>query len=677
MRRFTFLLLAVSAALLWTLHRTARAERVGIAYRGPIEELSAHGGGDDDEDETDPGGATDPGGGDPGGGDPGGGDPGGGDPGGGDPGGGDPGGGDPGGGDPGAGDPGGGGVTPGGGGTGRSRASAFDGRRLWNWWWEYNKDRFLARATVAGRVNFGSAHYWFGSGSKNPPRQIVPVSGESRNKEIFPALLKALEDSNLAVRTEACIALGRLGPVLHVRKDKKEGESDNLVVQALTNLLAKRPTAKTTEELRYSAILGLGICGDPDGCRYLAGNVLNKATPETEKAYVLIALGLARHKESIPLIVSKLPRDSRRKPRASGIAAIHALGLMGPGALEDLRATGAIKALVALANPRGSQDTVVIQAVAALGRLKAEFKTVRKAFGSRSKDVQYNAVLAMANYGGLEETKDAKDAVKFLMTKAFRSGEGQIKNFSVFAAGDLASRLGPNSRTRTRIVKHLRSLLEKNDIYLQSCAAVACGVANDRGSTDAMVALLNESKDTHVLAAVCIGLGLLRHTRAVPTIRDKVMLQSRWEADGRGDAAVGLALSGDTNRIGDLVSFHNRKGLDIRIKRHTPLAIGVLGGKDEVEGLIEMFSKPLGTKAEVMNASGAVFALSFLRDQSQVATLLKLSQHRSAQVRGMAVIALGRIGARDRVDPLTRCFQNMSHNNYFRWRLLFRICRIA
>jgi HEAT repeat protein len=655
MRRFTFLLLAVFAALLCTLHRTARAERVGIAYRGPIEELHAHGGDDDDE-------GSDPGAGDSGGGDGGGGDSGGGDP-----------------ADPSS-DPGGGGPSgpaPGGAGSGRGRAAAFDGRRLWNWWWEYNKDRFLARATVPGAVNFGSAHYWFGSGSKNPPRQIVPVSELSKSTEIFPALLKALEDSDLAVRTEACIALGRLGHVPRAKEDNTTGQSDNLVVRALTNLLAKRPTAKTTEELRYSAILGLGICGDPDGCLHLVRHVLTSTTPETEKAYVLIALGLARHKESIPVIVDRLPRDGRRKPRESGIAAIHALGLMGPDAVEDLKKVGAIKALVALANPRGSQDAVVMQAVTALGRLKTGFKTVRKAFGSRSKDVQYNAVLAMANYGGLETTKDTTDAVKFLMTKAFKAGEGQIKNFSVFAAGEMASRLDPNCKTRTRIVKHLRSLLEKNDIYLQSCAAVACGVANDRGSADAMVALLNESKDTHVLAAVCIGLGLLRHTPAVPTIHDKVMLQSKWEADGRGDAAVGLALSGDTNRVEDLVKFHNRRGLNIRIKRHTPLAIGVLGGKDEVEGLIEMFSKPLGTKAEITNASSAVLALSFLRDQSQVVTLLDLSKNRSAQVRGMAVIALGRIGARDRVDPLTRCFENMSHNNYFRWRLLFRICRIV
>ena len=78
-----------------------------------------------------------------------------------------------------------------------------------------------------------------------------------------------------------------------------------------------------------------------------------------------------------------------------------------------------------------------------------------------------------------------------------------------------------------------------------------------------------------------------------------------------------------------------------------------------------------------MNASEAVRALSYLRDQSQVARLVELTGARSAQVRGMAVIALGRIGARDTVDPLTRCFRNMSYNNKFRWDILFEISRIA
>ena len=84
---------------------------------------------------------------------------------------------------------------------------------LWSWWWEYNKDRFLARATERGRVNAGSTLYWFGSGAKYPPRDITPVS-DTQKRQIFVVLKKRLQDKSLAVRKAACIALGRLGVVL-------------------------------------------------------------------------------------------------------------------------------------------------------------------------------------------------------------------------------------------------------------------------------------------------------------------------------------------------------------------------------------------------------------------------------------------------------------------------------
>ncbi|MCZ6574471.1 MAG: hypothetical protein O7C98_15040, partial [Planctomycetota bacterium] len=158
-------------ALLWIVDRTAVAERIGVPYRGPNEELSAHGGGGEDEDE---GGAEGAVGGEEGGGEGGGG-------------GGEGGGG---GGEGGGGAEGGGEGLGGGGGavTGRGRAAAFDGKRLWNWWWEYTKDPYLARATVPDRVNFGSAYYWFGGGAKFPPRNIDPVSDALRDAKLFPAL---------------------------------------------------------------------------------------------------------------------------------------------------------------------------------------------------------------------------------------------------------------------------------------------------------------------------------------------------------------------------------------------------------------------------------------------------------------------------------------------------------
>ncbi len=137
-----------------------------------------------------------------------------------------------------------------------------------------------------------------------------------------------------------------------------------------------------------------------------------------------------------------------------------------------------------------------------------------------------------------------------------------------------------------------------------------------------------------------------------------------------------MALCGDTTRMPDLGKLHATKGINRHIKRHTPVAIGVLGGQDDAKYLLEMVGAPFDKKDQYI-VSTAAFALSWLRDQAAAEALVLLTKHDNAQVRGMAVIALGHICARDRVDPLTRCFANMSHNNRFRWKVLHSISKIS
>jgi HEAT repeat protein len=645
-RRFSLALLFVTCVL-WVLPERVLADRVGQAYRGPLEEIGGHGGGGDDDDD---------GGGEEGGGEEGGGEEGGG-----------------GGGEEGGGGLGGGGDTGARGGGGKK--AVHDGRRLWNWWWEYNKERFLARATEAGKIKSGSIGYWFGHGAKFPPREIDPVSPKLRDTKIFPALQKMLKDNDIAVRTEACIAIGRLGVVPATEGQTSERESNNLVVRALVNVLDKeKGNSKDTRELRYSAILGLGICGDKDAAKYLMDTF--GGAPDEERAYRFIALGLARHLPAIPYLVKHLPRNNRLKPKEFNLAAIHAIGLMGSAAVPELQKPGVdgIKRLKKLANPRGSRDATIVQAVATLGRIQQGFKEVGRAFSSRSKDVQYTAVLAMPNY--YTDPKEAADAAKFLMTKAFKAGEGQIKNFSIFAAGDLANRLDPNSKTRKRLIAHLLDVVDSNDTYLKACAAVACGVAGDRSAIPALADMMRKkSSDTHVRGAGCIALGLLHDTEMTPKLVRLTMIESRWEPDGRGYAALGLALMGDTTKIDELIKFHATGKLPISGQRHVPLAIGVLGDKNAVKTLTAIFSTPW-KKHEIHMISNAVFGLSWIRDQSAVAALVELTGNTNSEVRGMAVIALGYLGARDRVNPLSRCYENLSHNNDFRWEILHDIALI-
>ena len=108
------------------------------------------------------------------------------------------------------------------------KTAKVDGTILWQWWWEHNKDRFLAKATTPGRINAGSAVYWFGAGAKYPPREIIPVSDAQIKDEIFKKLKRMSEsETNAAVLSEVAVALGRTGFVAAVQT--KDGDSNNLI----------------------------------------------------------------------------------------------------------------------------------------------------------------------------------------------------------------------------------------------------------------------------------------------------------------------------------------------------------------------------------------------------------------------------------------------------------------
>ena len=76
--------------------------------------------------------------------------------------------------------------------------------------------------------------------------------------------------------------------------------------------------------------------------------------------------------------------------------------------------------------------------------------------------------------------------------------------------------------------------------------------------------------------------------------------------------------------------------------------------------------------------ANAAFAFAWNRDQSALAGLVKMAtRDPNAQVRGMATIALGYLSARDRVNPLTRCYENISYRSRFGgWSVLYTISRI-
>jgi len=638
-------LLAVLAVALIALPAQAQNDTVGWPYRGPQSgELGSGGddddeGGDDNSSETeepaDPNAGTDPNA----------------------------------------------GQSNGSGGIGPSsgKGTSIDEKILWSGWWEYNKDRFIARSTQRGRVNAGSVQYWFGSGAKYPPRDINPVT-ESQRRRIFDAIKARLTDKSAAVRGAACIALGRLRSIPASAKEVKEQKegaapvTNNMCARALLALLAKESNAT----VKANALLGIGMTGDAAACQLLMrryGDLDVKSRP-----YALIAFGLARNANALGLVVESLPTSAGSKDNRA-IAAVHALGLYGPEMREEIAKyklkgkRNGLEQLEFLAGKTSGNDALRSQALTSLGRLQTGLKTVRKGVKNKSPAVKWSAILALSNYSGDEAS--AKDAAKALMKDAYK-GAQQTKNFVLLMTGDLAGRLDQNSKTRTTLIKWLndKKQLGSNDNYTRACSALALALADDQTAVTNIVAMLENTTIDHYVAGACsVSLGLLKAANKADIVVKRVVTGNKFNADARGYGLVGLALMGDTTRMETLIAA-SKKYKQKEVARQAPLAAGVLGDRRQIRDLTGHFSSKPNPKNRI-SASNAVFGLSWIRDAASVDGVIKLAGNNEPQVRGMAIIALGYIGSPDRVSSLTRCYENANFRKWFTgWRMLRHIAGI-
>jgi len=555
------------------------------------------------------------------------------------------------------------------------KVAKLDGDILWAWWWEHNKDRYIARVTAPGRVQAGSAYYWFGAGAKFPPREIKPVSARLRATRVYPALAARVKDNDPRVRAEACIALGRIANAQATKKQRKEGQSDNLVVRTLIAAYGKN----SNKEVKASALLGLGMTGSEDACSYIMRRV--KDMPARDRAYAYIALGLAQHLPAIDMLLDALPKSARRTATDDKIAALHAIGLFGSGeeVMARLDGKNAIERIEKLADRNAKDTRIATAAIATLGRLQRGQKTVLKAFKSKTNYIQWNALLTLGYYSNDDpaaKTDTAAASAKLLMTQGFRAGKGQHKNFSILALGELASRLDPNSKTRERILKFLRDKgLGSNNRYVAACAAIAVGCANDQTATEGVADLLRSSKmDDWVMGAACVSLGLLRSTEHADMIVKRVLDTKRWNDDARGYALVGLGLMGNTTLLGQITKARTTGSRGMA--RQVSLALGILGDRRNV-GTLTWFFKTKWQKKWNHRASNAAFAFAWDRDQSGVRRLVRLMTSNEAEVRGMETIALGYLGAMERVSPLTRSYEVISYRGHFGgWKILQAIAGI-
>jgi HEAT repeat protein len=231
---------------------------------------------------------------------------------------------------------------------------------------------------------------------------------------------------------------------------------------------------------------------------------------------------------------------------------------------------------------------------------------------------------------------------------------------------------------RSDIIDFLKDdALDTNNNYLRSAACIALGVAGDTTAIPEIAVLVTDKTGAdYVAAAAAVGLGLLRATDHAKTVRDALMLKRTWNDDARGYGALGLALMGDTTRVDQLLEF-SRSSLSARAERQLPVALSVIGDKRQVRTQLGWFGNSWKTH-ERYKVANAAYGLAWLRDQSAVEALVqRATRHQDPGVRAMAVVALGYCASRERVNPLSRVFENMSHRNKFgNWDVMYYIAHI-
>jgi HEAT repeat protein len=448
--------------------------------------------------------------------------------------------------------------------------------------------------------------------------------------------------------------------------------SNNMCARVLTQLLH----AEKDPDLRRHAILGIGLTGDPKAGQSLLG-IYRELPPEIQPD-ALIALGLARLPDAIPLLVELLPKSARNDAEPE-LAAIHALGLYGREFVEEIekakrgKETG-IEILEDLASSRSAKDPTKAQAITSLARLGAGIKDVTHAVKERSVAVKNAAILVLPEYS--TDEKDAATAWKAL--KSGYKGSQQTKSFVILATGDLAGRLDENSKTREQALKwlHDKKQLGSNDNYTRACSALALGVAGDQTAAPAIADMLQNTTIDHYVAGACsVALGLLKQAAMADIVVSRVV-KGKFNADAKGYGLIGLALMGDTTRV-DLVLDAAKKEQQKETARQAPLAIGVLGDRRQTRTLTEYFSNSWKQK-DRYPVSNAAFGQGWIRDAESVDGLLKLaSTSPDAGVRAMAAIALGYVGATDPVNGLTRCFAGTNYKKDFvGFQTLFHISTI-
>jgi HEAT repeat protein len=504
---------------------------------------------------------------------------------------------------------------------------------------------------------------------KQPRHQIA---GEAWADPLVQVLLRGLLDRDPWVVAESAVALGGTGrPELF----------------PLLSRLAAGPELRSSHIVRSGALLGVGLCPEPQAsgllqrvvAEYNPREIQDRADKEREQragsapgqpikqrggvdlhaltqheyraSYALTAMGFTKSPDQLEYLIALVKRDDlplRMRTAALTAAARH----------EDAEAAGLLVAI--LITPHLPHQ---LRGVAAIGigltrseelpgtapgtRPANALIEVLKVTGVGSRSTRLGIASGLGYCALPEDLKDmrawldgwkAVPHVDPLKATPAHAGEDDTTVRCAFLASmaRVARTAGAEERATTRA--YLESHLDlKYPAAVRGFAALGLGMLQEAGAAAALLKLMAGDSDSHVQASAAVALGLLDHTDAVgPMI--KLLSKLSNNLDKQADAAYvieGLGLL-RTEEARALLRKRFAEAPDQHQRRAAGLALAVSGDESIVLELVN----DLGS-GDQWRGPGAAFALSFYPQDKVRVVLMQAAQAERPEVRQAAIKVLG------------------------------------
>ena len=538
----------------------------------------------------------------------------------------------------------------------------------WEYWWEFNKDRFLnLRAKVQSTgpgTDVNSILIGLNGAERRAPSMVNEPTVRDR---ILPALHAAAGGSpDVDLLTGSMIAIARIG------------RDVNGAAAALFTAHLGAPS----QEVAETAAISFGILKDPAALEELipalmfdeaAGRALvgNREVPARSRAFAAYAAGLIGSASTDPAVQAlaaemllRLLETDRSAVQDLRVAAVLGLGLIHPveprlaekiaGVLSQRLESGQDDALVLAHHPTTLAKVLRDSPAGSPARERALDQMLRltqpraKAHGL----VRQSAVMAL---GMLARPQDPRSVEIFKALSEMRENgsEMQAKNFSSIAMAYLAAAAPDfdSAENRMPVTRFLLDNLRKSDTSYEAWSALSLGVLGflqheqSRETPplvyEAMLAKFESARAPDLLGACAIGLGLLHHGGAAERIAAKM---DRIEERGfLGYAAIGLGLLGAQEQGPRLLKMLNEQRRDPELMRQVAIGLGLLGDVSVRATLHELLAPADGSRVSLAVLAASAVAIGFVGDARSVDPLLGLLGDRDhmALARAFSAVALG------------------------------------